>query len=233
MKRIEMSNKKYGSLTVLKFMDNGKVGARWKCVCDCGKIKVVDGYLLRRGSVKTCGCKIGFKNDLSGKRFGNLVASKEAGRSKSRHILWECRCDCGNVIITKSRYLTHGETQSCGCLQKLKYREAAKRKLYKSYINNAKERKVKFSLTEDEFFKLTSSKCYYCGVEPYQISKKGNNGTYIYNGLDRVDNIFGYTKENVRPCCFNCNRSKWNMSEKEFIIWINRLCSNQFSIATK
>ena len=28
----------------------------WKCQCDCGQIKIIEGHLLRGGNVKSCGC---------------------------------------------------------------------------------------------------------------------------------------------------------------------------------
>ena len=57
-------------------------------------------------------------NDLRGARFGNLEVISENGRSKDRHIMWLCRCDCGNEITTIGRDLINGHTQSCGCRQK-------------------------------------------------------------------------------------------------------------------
>lgn len=58
--------------------------------------------------------------DITGKKYGRLTVLKEFGRNKSREILWECKCDCGNSKTVKITYtnLTHGNTQSCGCLQK-------------------------------------------------------------------------------------------------------------------
>lgn len=58
------------------------------------------------------------KNDLTNKRFGRLIAIKEQGKSKDRHILWLCKCNCGNETIVSSSQLTTGKTQSCGCLMK-------------------------------------------------------------------------------------------------------------------
>lgn len=57
-------------------------------------------------------------NELKGRRFGKLMAVEEHGRSKDRHILWKCVCDCGNVTIVPSRDLVDGHTLSCGCRQK-------------------------------------------------------------------------------------------------------------------
>lgn len=56
--------------------------------------------------------------DLTGQKFGRLTAVKIVGRAPSRHVLWECQCECGKVCITSSNSLLMGKTQSCGCLFK-------------------------------------------------------------------------------------------------------------------
>lgn len=57
------------------------------------------------------------KIDLTGKRFGRLVAIKEAGRTKNKAVLWECKCDCGKTTIKQGYNLVSGHTKSCGCLK--------------------------------------------------------------------------------------------------------------------
>lgn len=57
-------------------------------------------------------------NDLKGLRFGRLEVICENGRSKDRHIMWLCRCDCGNEMTAMGKDLLSGHTQSCGCKQK-------------------------------------------------------------------------------------------------------------------
>ena len=57
------------------------------------------------------------KLDLTGQRFGRLVAIKENGRSKSRQVLWLCQCDCGNTHIVPSSQLKNASIRSCGCLR--------------------------------------------------------------------------------------------------------------------
>ena len=58
------------------------------------------------------------RNDLTAKKFGRLTVIKKAGTAKDRHIMWECRCDCGEIAIVISKSLKNGDTQSCGCLLK-------------------------------------------------------------------------------------------------------------------
>jgi len=52
--------------------------------------------------------------DLTGQRFGRLVAIKRVSRKP--YTLWACRCDCGNNTVVRLGHLRAGATQSCGCL---------------------------------------------------------------------------------------------------------------------
>lgn len=52
--------------------------------------------------------------DLTGNRFGSLVAREIVGRD-SYGVKWLCDCDCGNTHVATSAYLRRGSVQSCGC----------------------------------------------------------------------------------------------------------------------
>lgn len=53
----DMIGKSFGRLTVIERAENTKRGqARWKCLCDCGNITIVNGYELRSFGIKSCGC---------------------------------------------------------------------------------------------------------------------------------------------------------------------------------
>ncbi|WP_252904101.1 hypothetical protein [Secundilactobacillus silagei] len=57
MKRINLINQRFGRLIVIGFAGKAKNGnALWQCRCDCGQEVVVDGYLLRKGNTRSCGC---------------------------------------------------------------------------------------------------------------------------------------------------------------------------------
>lgn len=55
------------------------------------------------------------KKDLTGQRFGRLVALEVVGKSNAHGVLWKCKCDCGNEKNVRSGYLLEGGTTSCGC----------------------------------------------------------------------------------------------------------------------
>jgi hypothetical protein len=54
--------------------------------------------------------------DLSGERFGRLVALRVAGRPDGVSS-WLCRCECGAEVEVKLGNLRSGNTRSCGCLR--------------------------------------------------------------------------------------------------------------------
>ena len=63
----------------------------------------------------------GFKNDLTGKRFGKLVVIAYAGKKVcggQNKTMWLCRCDCGNEKSIGAPELQRGTTISCGCFHK-------------------------------------------------------------------------------------------------------------------
>jgi hypothetical protein len=60
----------------------------------------------------------------------------------------------------------------------------------------------------------------------YLKSKKSHWGDYTYNGVDRIDNSIGYTKENCVPCCTICNWAKSNRGVDEFKDYIEGICKN-------
>lgn len=162
---------------------------------------------------------------------------------KLHHTFWKyhrtnyfylCKCDCGKEKIIVKESIINGDTKSCGCFhakqcglahRKEKY-SASLKAIYNVYKEKAKRRKISFELTLKEFKKLTSQKCFYCGINPTQHVKSHKNhyyGSYIYNGLDRIDSKQGYISLNLVPCCKYCNYAKNDLSTKEFYKHIKKI----------
>lgn len=173
--------------------------------------------------------------DITGQRFGRLkVIGRRYLNTKDRHTRWLCKCECGIERIVDKSSLISGKTRSCGCLRKgragkprLGYGVANMRRTIEGYKRHAKKRGLEWSLTEERFKEIAQKDCYYCGAKPNNIRKAhGYNGDYIYNGIDRVDNIKGYIIDNIVPCCKTCNLAKNNLTLQEFKDWIKRLIIN-------
>jgi len=198
--------------------------------------------------------------DILNKRFGRLLAKEEICKvvrcgirtTKEFHII--CICDCGKETTVRKSSLIYGATKSCGCLKgdalrnvtknfhTLPYGEAALNLILRGYKNGAIKRGLSWDLSRDSFKKITSSNCFYCGIEPKQSALAKRcwrrrdraielNGDYIYNGIDRINGDIGYTIANVVPCCGNCNVKKNKMSPYEFYEWIKRVYLHLESIS--
>lgn len=228
----EVGNR-YGKLVVVsraKRKAGQWPGARWNCLCACGATLVVLGCQLRGGSPKQCSaCRSGPRIDISGRVFGSLTAI-EPVKNKWGNKCWTCRCVCGAVVTRYEQNLLNPNTKkhSCGGKKcKLPPGEAALNSIIAKYKNNARRRGRVWGLSREQVRHLTKQPCHYCGKPPSIVETAGKmNGSYVYNGLDRVDNDCGYTIDNVVACCTFCNRAKWAWSVEEFRAWLARACAH-------
>lgn len=165
--------------------------------------------------------------DIKNKKFNRLLAIEYYGKS-----IWKCQCDCGKVAYLRSYNIIHGRVKSCGCLlretarelNKKKWGESALTHIYLTYKKSAENRGYSFSLSKDDMKSIIDKPCYYCGALPSNEKKsRFNNGSYYYNGIDRVNNNLGYELENVVPCCWICNERKKSLSMKEFLSWVSKV----------
>lgn len=178
--------------------------------------------------------------DRTGIRYGRWIVLRRAGikqgrTRRERWATWFCRCDCGIERIVDGGKLAQGASTSCGCSRKGRTRpgtnwkqlpngEAARRRLLKDYMRGARLRGLVWSLTPERFYELTKMHCHYCGSPPRAEARtESRTGSYLYNGVDRFDNMIGYIEVNCVPCCTMCNRSKLMTHGSLFLEWIDQL----------
>lgn len=82
------------------------------------------------------------KADISGVRFGYLVAVESVGRDSTGKTVWSCVCDCGSRSNATALNLKSGNTKSCGCM---KHPKGAANKRTITDISRIKERKRSFA----------------------------------------------------------------------------------------
>jgi len=72
---------------------------------------------------------------------------------------------------------------------------------------SAKQNNKIFKLSKKEYSQIASKNCYYCD--------KPSQG--LGTGLDRIDNCkkIGYVKENILPCCWQCNKIRGDILSVE------------------
>lgn len=55
---------------------------------------------------------------LAGRKFTRLLVVGQSDITASNgERKWECRCDCGNMVLVQEGALKRGKTRSCGCLR--------------------------------------------------------------------------------------------------------------------
>lgn len=118
-KKKNLSGQRFGYLTVLH-EETPKSGSRvkWVCQCQCGNITTVTTSDLNSGHTQSCGqCGITKnKADITGLRSGKLTAIKPTNkRTGDGSVLWECKCDCGNISYVKASDIKANNILSCGC----------------------------------------------------------------------------------------------------------------------
>lgn len=188
--------------------------------------------------------------DLEGKKFNRLKVLKFMGTSKPKtkddkknypyNSLWQCQCDCGNIVIKQGTQIKSGKIKSCGCLRKETARKnlldtkdkrkgkTGRKKIYprkeyffsvmvKSYKKNINHKNLKWDLNIKDFIELLKNNCFWCGDLPSKTRVHTRyRGLIKLNGIDRKNNNEGYNKKNCVTCCKTCNYMKRNLSPRKF-----------------
>lgn len=67
---------------------------------------------------------MGIATNVTGLRFGRLIAIDRHRKTHNGHWIWNCKCDCGRDTVVYVTNLVRGMTTSCGCyrIEKSSYR---------------------------------------------------------------------------------------------------------------
>lgn len=95
-------------------------------------------------------------------------------------------------------------------------------------LKNHKNKKFEVNLSFDEFLDcISTKKCHYCNEDLiFNQHSKSSNGQYLSRAyqIDRKNNFHGYYRENIVPCCWECNRLKSDIyTYEEFMIISNSI----------
>jgi len=168
------------------------------------------------------------------KRCRSKMAQKRNSKNRTEFKCIDCH-EPRSITISYLKEIKEGKSsgrcKKCASRisSSIEYGKAAFNSTFNCYIINAKNRCLSFNLTEEQFKEITSKNCYYCTSEPKNITKpKGNNGNFIYSGIDRKDNSKGYTIDNCVPCCSKCNTAKNDSTYEEYLDWIKRSYNHLF-----
>lgn len=202
-KIIDLTNERFGKLMVIKRAPNKNKRTMWLCKCDCGNEVEVRSDQLRGGITKSCGClhieqvkNIGKNNfkDLTGQRFGKLIAKQPIFNKSKKRYDWLCQCDCGNETIVLGSLLLNGNTQSCGCIKSIGESNIEK-VLKENNINYVSQYRV---IINDKLYIYD-----FAIIENSQITK-----LIEFDGIQHYGRISGWFTEERRQELINSDMTK-------------------------
>lgn len=219
---------KFGKWTVLEQSTTDKNNKRrFPCKCDCGRTAEVVAGNLVAGVSRSCGfCarKNGSYQQLTDQQKMEIV-NRYLSNESSKSLGDEFNISSGTVLnfVKRAGHTVRSIAQHNALMVTRRTPGlAAKNAKFKYYKAQAKFRGYPFELNKGQFIEATSQNCHYCNGQPSNEAKAAS-GSYLYNGLDRIDPSKGYTVTNIVPCCIICNRAKSDMTINQFDDWIDRL----------
>lgn len=133
----ELIGKTFNRLTIVSLDKIVRSQPYYRCICECGNIKVIRYDALKSGKTKSCGCLLKETNSTKAKNMHKFKdkdfyikkAKEHIGEifnklkiidviKNNKYIYMVCKCECG--IISNKMYadLKSGKVKSCGCYQK-------------------------------------------------------------------------------------------------------------------
>ncbi len=179
-----------------------------------------------------------FKNDLNGKRFGQLSVGQYMGHSGS-FSYWACQCDCGNKEVVKGARLLDLTKDSCfRCRFKVgqhhkcwKGYEGLGKELWTKYRRGAESRNIPFDIDIKhgwDVFLSQDKQCALTGV-PLTMPIKSHQKKLGNASLDRLDSTKGYIEGNIQWIHKAINHLKSDVNNDLFILICNLIASRHKS----
>lgn len=149
----------------------------------------------------------------------------------------KCRCDCGNMVFITQARLRRDPPDSCkDCRGKARIVKIDINVVVNKIRYMAKKVGKLWMLSDEQAIFLVQQNCFYCGSSPsnlHRVTHAQYRGSFVYNGIDRLDSNKGYTTDNCVPCCATCNRMKSKHEYTDFLAHIITIHEHLFSRPTK
>ena len=182
------------------FYKGGKIEQKCK---ECGKSFKI--FPSQKSAFTRCDeCKKK-RFDLTGKKFDLLEVIKQHSYAKGGHIIWLCKCECGNTKTIRSADLKSGRTKSCGCEQGQK----GEKNInwlgggfcgYDTYADRLSFAEEIRKSPNDE--KVLQVKCAYCGrwLSP-SVSQVSQRIRVLFGQKGHVGECRFYCSDNCKKAC--------------------------------
>lgn len=165
---------------------------------------------------------------------GEIVDGPLVGKYDNGFKYYKWKVKCPNCLVETWKFSNTLKSLIYPCkrcydnsMKKFDSTPAIKR-AFISLKSNAKSRNISVTISEEDFFYMASKNCHYCDSPPiYKNGPKEWQKRVLLNGIDRVDNNFGYSMDNIVSCCEQCNWAKKDLTIEEWNKWIDMLLKNR------
>lgn len=168
-----------------------------------------------------------YNKGMTGKKFGRLLVLDRAiapQHNVARYLFWNCKCECGNIIVVRGHHLRCGQTKSCGCLLKERIdkvltkhgmdRRSGPTAEYRMWIGaklRAKKKQLPFGIKLSD---ITIPE--YCPVLGIKLERHKGTGPQAQSpSLDRIRPDLGYVPDNILVISHRANMIKQNATKEE------------------
>ena len=170
--------------------------------------------------------------DLTGQRFGKLVAIRCTGSNNRQRATWLCQCDCGNEYTTTCFNLRQGRNRSCGCQNYHLYGSSNPKwsgygdvsgSYWHRIKQGARNRNLELAITIESIWALfikQGKKCALSGMNLTMCSsdtKIRKDLKLQTASLDRIDSSKGYISGNIQWVHKDINAIKMDLNTNYFI----------------
>lgn len=149
--------------------------------------------LQAAAGTRSCGCSR--TPDLTGQRFGRLVAVRSVGVVR-KQMRWECACDCGGTDIASVGGLQSGQATSCGCVR------------FKHHGTGTREYRI-WKAMKNRCLNTATPDFKYYGARGITVCDRWRDSFADFladmgpcpsarHSIDRIDNDGGYAPDNCR-----------------------------------
>ena len=148
-------------------------------------------------------------------------------RSIGRQTYWKVRCTCGSEVLRQAWYVVKGKGSCKSCSRCPKYMDTIPLGYFTRIRVRAKSKAFEFSLTLPYLYDLYIAQDKRCALTGLPIEFKGGwrTGNYQSASLDRINNLGGYTEDNVRWLHKDVNFMKGSLTDERLIELCGMICT--------
>ena len=174
--------------------------------------------------------------DITGQRFGRLIALEFVRLDRFGKAIWKVHCDCGREKEINASGMKAGIVISCGCYKRERMSTGYKdisgsywRKVHKMAL----QRGYEFTITMEQAWDIFLKQEKKCALSGISLEMWPDNNKYYLQtaSLDRIDSNVGYIPENLQWVHKRVNFLKRDYSEEELVYWCRLITKKTESVS--